>query len=134
MGYKPKESVVSLTSGGWSHWSFMGDLDLLAQAISCFYWSNGSGMVFMNPGTAKFYASKGMSKKDVETYIHKKAAGQMKDQTPKWFTYPTLPGVNDSKDLSGIVKIIVVGGKTVMPNAQVWQFGLPITTSIDKWR
>jgi hypothetical protein len=138
MGYKPQESVVSLSHGGWCHWGFMGDLDLIARAISGFYWSNGGGIVLMEPGAAKLYASKGMSKKDVETYIQKKTVPQLKDQSPTWFTFnqPEVPreDSDSSEDLGDPVKIIVVGGKTIMPNAQVWQLNPPIMTSVDKWR
>jgi hypothetical protein len=136
MGYNPQESVVSLSSGGWCHWSFMGDLDLLARAVANFYWSNRTGIILLEPGAAKLYASKGMSKADIESYIQKKAIPQMKDQSPSWFYFdqPATARSDNGPDPRGAVKVIVVGGKTIMPNAQAWQFSAPIMTSVDKWR
>ena len=144
MGYKPQESVVSLCSGGWCHWSFMGDLDLLARAVAGFYWSNRGGIILMAPGAARLYASKGMSKADVERYIQKKAVPLMEDQTPTWFLFDQpapsrsdnepSKGSKEREDPRGSVKVIVVGGETMIPCAQAWQFNPPITTGVDKWR
>jgi len=134
MGFKPEESVVSLFSGGWCHWSFSADLDHLAKAMESF--SVSQGVVLMAPGAARLYAGKGMSKEDVEKYIHEHGAGRPFDFRPTWF-HLDAPNMNMSGPAGAGrgVKVIVVGGETSQPVAQAWQATpLPSTTSIDKWR
>jgi hypothetical protein len=144
MGYKREESVVSVLAGGWCHWSFIGDIDLLAKAVAGFYWHRQS-VVILAPRAARLYAAKGMSKEDVEDYIWEHAATQLTDQKASWFRYeiPTMPSPDASapsedvllKDFPrGSVKVVVAGGDTSLPVAQAWQFNPPTTVSIDKWR
>jgi hypothetical protein len=140
-GFQAEESVVSILAGGWSHWSFSGDLDLLAKAAGNFYWQ-GNSVILLAPGAARVYARKGMSKKDVEKYIQEQAASQVLDITPKWFHFDVPKGANSSpKERTSLqaatersVKVVVVGGETGQPVAQAWQFNKPVSVSIDKWK
>jgi len=142
-GFKKTDSTVSLLTGGWSHWSFSGDLDHIARAVAGFYWHRQS-IIVMAPGSARLYAKKGMSKADVEHYIWEHAVPQLTDFIPKWFHFE-IPTVAPAKGVKrddtmkkdfpeGSVKVIVAGGETGQPIAQAWQFNPPITTCIDVWR
>jgi hypothetical protein len=143
-GFKKKESVVSLFAGGGCHWSFSGDLDHIARAVAGFYWQRQS-VIVMAPGSARLYARKGMSKEDVERYIWERAVPQLTDFIPKWFHFeiPTVtPAVKGAKrddamvkDFPpGSVKVVVAGGETGQPIAQVWQFNPPTMVNVDSWR
>ena len=135
-GYKPDDSVVSMFYGGWSHTGFLGDLDFLTRSISTFTEPKNS-LLLLAPGAAKFYAGKGMSKEDVEEYI---AGGLLtQDQPPpsRWFTIPTAGDKNDDPAFdmsSSFFKVVVLGGETALPVAQVWQASPLFATSVDKWR
>jgi len=139
MGYKAEDSVVSLSSGGWCHWSFSGDLDQLSRAISLFQIVQGA-VVIMAPGAARLYASKGMSKQDVENYISEHIVPREGDFIPTWYRIDMplfKPGSDDKKGVpkpTMEIKILVVGGETSQPVAQAWHFARPIMTSVDKWR
>jgi hypothetical protein len=137
MGFDRKESVVSMAAGGWCRSSIMGDLDRIAAAVAGFSMDMG-GIVLMDPDAARLYQSKGMGKKDIEQYIQRTAIPQRREQSPRWFRLDSLPFANTYidplKDPRCAVKIIIVGGKTILPNAQVWEYGQPISTSVDKWR
>jgi hypothetical protein len=96
-------------------------------------------IVLMDPDAARLYQSKSMSKKDIEQYIQRTAIPQRRDPSPRWFRLDFIPTVgityNDPfKDPRCAVKLIIVGGKTILPNAQVWEYGQPISTGVDKWR
>ncbi len=141
-GFKKKDSTISMLPGGWSHWSFSGDLDHIARAVGGFFWHRQSIVIF-DPGTARLYARKGMSKEDVEHYIWEKALPQLTDFIPKWYNFeiPTVAPAKGKPDFTmkkdfpdGAVKVVVAGGDTGQPVAQVWQFNPPITVGIDSWR
>ncbi len=137
-GFDRKESVVSMAAGGWCRSSILGDLDMIAAAVAGFSLDMG-GIVLMDPDAARLYQSKGMGKKDIEQYIQKTAIPQRRDPSPRWFRLdfvPTAGGayIDPLKDPRCAVKLLIVGGKTVLPNAQVWEYGQPISTSVDKWR
>jgi hypothetical protein len=143
-GFKKNESVVSLASGGWCHWSFSGDLDHLARAIANFSESGGA-TVLMSLEATRLYHSKGMSKEDIEKYIFEHIGPQRKDYIATWYKIdmpqfkPPKPG-EKRKDLLGLpgmrqgIRIIVVGGETSQPIAQAWHTTPPISTVVDKWR
>ena len=137
IGYERKESVVTMAAGGWCRSSIMGDLDKIAAVVANFMMDKG-GIVLMDPDAARLYQSKGMGKKDIEQYIQKVAIPQRREQSPRWFRLDSLPGIDSYidplKDPRCAVKIIIVGGKTILPNAQVWEYGQPISTGVDKWR
>ncbi len=136
-GFDRKESVVSMTSGGWCRSSIMGDLDRIAAVVAGFSWNVG-GIVLMDPDAARLYQSKGMGKKEIEQYIQKIAIPQRRENSPRWFRLEALPGmdsyIDPLKDPRCAVKVIIVGGKTILPNAQVWEYPPPISTGVDKWR
>jgi hypothetical protein len=141
-GFKENESVVSLISGGWCHWSFSSDLDHLARAIANFSESGGA-TVLMSLEAARLYHSKGMNKSDIAKYILDHVNKQRKDYIATWYKIdmPRIkPTTGDKKNmpvLSGFdpsIKIIVVGGETSQPIAQTWHTNIPISTSVDKWR
>ena len=141
-GYKKKDSTVTMFAGGWSHWSFSGDLDHIARAVAGFFWQRQSVVIFA-PGSARLYARKGLSKEDIEHYIWEKALPLLTDFIPKWYHFeiPTVAPAKGKPDFTmkkafteDSIKIVVAGGETGQPVAQVWQFNRPITTVIDKWR
>ncbi|MBN1571296.1 MAG: hypothetical protein JXA73_25905 [Acidobacteria bacterium] len=137
-GFDRKESVVSMAAGGWCRSSILGDLDRIAATVAGFSLDMG-GIVLMDPDAARLYQSKSMSKQDIEQYIQRTAIPQRRDPSPRWFRLDFLPTVggayNDPlKDPRCAVKLVIVGGKTILPNAQVWEYGQPISTSVDKWR
>ncbi len=141
-GFKKKDSTISMVSGGWCHWSFSGDLDHIARAVAGFYWQR-QAVVILAPGSARVYAKKGMSKEDIEHYIWKTALPNLTDFIPKWFHFeiPTIEPTKEKPDFTmkkafteDSVKVIVAGGETGQPVAQVWQFHHPITVGIDAWR
>lgn len=136
MGYKPEESVVSLFSGAWCHWSFLADLDLLAQAISGFHWQK-QGVILLAPDAAQLYSSKGLSKAAVEKYIQEHADFPPVEEKMNWFRYDGFIRRGDVRPRTPMVgspKVIVVGGEAVQPTAQVWSFSLPLMASVDRWR
>jgi hypothetical protein len=144
LGFKKNESVVSLVSGGWCHWSFSSDLDHLARAITNFS-EIGGATVLMSLEAARLYHSKGMSKEDIEKYISENVSAQRKAYIASWYKIdmpripPPKPG-QKKKSRLGLpgflpsIKVIVVGGETSQPIAQVWHTNQPISTSVDKWR
>jgi hypothetical protein len=138
-GYKAGESVVSLFSGGWSHWGFFGDLDQIATAIADFSMSRGTATLLMDYGAAQIYAEQGMSKEDVSQTVFDLACKQIKEIKVKWFSFvlPPFASAFPRKDQTAVesIGVIVVGEKTGLPNVQAWQFNPnPDMVSIDKWR
>jgi hypothetical protein len=138
MGFDRKESVVSMAAGGWRRSSILGDLDGIAAVVAGFSSSSMGGIVLMDPDAARHYQSKGMGKKDIEQYIQKIAIPQLREQSPRWFQLDSALGIkgyiDPLNDPRCAVKIIILGGKTILPSAQVWEFSQPLSTSVDKWR
>jgi hypothetical protein len=139
MGFDRKESVVSMAAGGWRRSSILGDLDGIAAVVAGFSSSGMGGIVLMDPDAARHYQSKGMGKKDIEQYIQKIAIPQIRDQSsPRWFQLESALGIkgyiDPLNDPRCAVKIIILGGKTILPSAQVWEYSQPLSTSVDKWR
>ena len=142
-GYDPNDSVVSLASGGWCHWSFSADLDHLSKAIGNFS-DFGGGIVLMSLEAARHYAgNKSMSKSDIEKYLLEESLAQKEYLTPTWYTMemPFIdPKVRDKKNesvwqrMDPTMNVIVVGGETSQPIAQAWSCTRPNSVPIDKWR
>jgi len=143
-GYKQNESVVSLASGGWCHWSFSSDLDHLARAIANFS-ECGATTVLMSLEATRLYHSKGYSKEDIEKYLNEHISAQRKEYIATWYKID-MPWAKRAKSggkknaVPGLpvfkpsIKVIVVGGETSQPIAQAWHTNQPVSTSVDKWR
>jgi len=142
-GYDSNDSVVSLASGGWCHWSFSADLDHLSKAVANFS-DFGGGVVLMSLEAARHYANNlSMSKSDIEKYLLEKSLAQKEYLTPTWYTMD-MPFINprareksnESKwqGMDPTMNVIVVGGETSQPIAQAWSCTTPNSVSVDKWR
>ena len=142
-GFNENDSVITLASGGWCHWSFSSDLDHLSRAIANF-WESGSAAVIMSLEAARLYHNKGMSKEDIEKYISEHISLQRKDYIGTWYKID-LPWIKapkrgekrkgpGSRVVKPSISVIVVGGETSQPIAQAWHINKPISTNIDKWR
>jgi len=156
MGYKPKDSVVSIFSGGWSHLGNHSKLDLIAKGIAKFEWPNGITLL-IDPMVARSLAKKGYSKKDVEEYIWENATETMGEFKARKYYSQFIERILKGKSMYGekylwpkhylnlpddavvqvyprkYVKAVVVGGET-NPFVQAWKFAYPSMVSVDKWR
>ena len=157
-GFKSDESVVSILSGGYSHHSPFGHVDLnrIAKSIATYELPTGV-LVIMDPTWAKKVSEQGYTKQEAEEYIWSHATKTVAEfrsdffyppfiepslrgkpwygQTGLWpTTYLDLPldGVVEAFP-KGSILIAVVGGET-NPYVQAWQFSRPRSVSVDKWR
>jgi hypothetical protein len=163
MGYKPEESVVSVSGGGLSHVdgfvptvTSMG-LDRIGKGIAAFMMLGFGVLVIVDPVLARELAEKdGFTKQDAEEYIWSHATDTMGNfrgnvnyessiepilkgkVIGREYTWPAE--YLDLPDDAVIqvyprksVKVIVAGGET-SPSMQAWILGSPSMVSVDKWR
>jgi hypothetical protein len=160
MGYKPEESVVSVSGGGLSHVDGFvptsKGLDRIARGMATFMLIGGV-VVMLDPMLAIELAEKeGYTKQDAEEYIWSRATDTM-GNIRSMVTYESMiepilkgkvVGREDSWPAEYLdlpddavvqvyprkgVKVMVVGGET-NPAVQAWSFGFPSMVSVDKWR
>jgi hypothetical protein len=140
MGRKPKESTVSIFSGGWSYGTLISTAspDAILERITKA--RNGSTFL-MSPGTAGLYAKKGMSKEDVEKYIWEHALDPVSERKKlMWGTMRSdMYDKMSDDDLVPVyerdaIKIIIAGAECGITTTQVWNYFRPSMASVDKWR
>ncbi|HVN97352.1 MAG TPA: hypothetical protein VMT62_13065 [Syntrophorhabdaceae bacterium] len=157
-GFKTDESVISMLSGGWSHHSPYGEVDLnhVAKSIATYELPTGV-LVFMDPMWARRVSDKGFTKQQAEKYIHSHATRKAKDFKSDFFYAPFIEPSLKGKPWYGqkglwparyldvppeeeipifpedSILIVVVGGES-NPFVQTWQFSRPRSVLVDKWR
>jgi hypothetical protein len=144
-GFKANESVITTLTGGWNYRNFIGQhpdifLDSIAKVIVHFQ-GTGGAFILMTPSAARLFASRGMTKKDVERYISEHAVAPVSELKKN---FPLPASLEANKNLAGdtlvqayapdSIKVLVVGGESGNPTLQVWTYFSPSTASVDKWR
>lgn len=152
-GFAPGESTSSLFTMGFAHDGtfYYGDLDAVARSLAALADLPAGALVLITAKRAQQLADAGMSKRDVESYLHERAVVRLGDLRSSGF-WPAarsrielgLPLALPSEYLhlsdddlvplypQGSIKVAVVGAD-VASLIQVWILALHGTVRIDDW-
>jgi hypothetical protein len=141
-GFRKDENVLTLFSGGWAHSGNYGlgtGIEDVPPDLASFQIAGGAVLI-VSPARAQALKEAGMSKADLEEYLHINACRPLGDLR-KEGRFQALPAGHENmppetcipRFQKGTIKVLVAGNDA-SPMMQGWSMYRPLTVSIDRWR